>query len=113
MNEPSAHTGRSEKTSGWRPSECRGSSGLLASAPSTVTAAPTRQEKLRERLANPLALLSRIDLRDLGLERRAVDSVFRGCPNVYFDGYSRPLIRVRDFDAYIERCTYRDGERVR
>jgi hypothetical protein len=65
------------------------------------------------RLANPDAFLSRSDLRELGLERRAVDSVFRGCPNVYLDGYSRPLVRVRDFDAYVESCTYRDGERVR
>jgi hypothetical protein len=65
-----------------------------------------------ERLSNPDAFLSRTDLRELGLERRAVDSVFRACPNIYFNGYSRPLLRVRDFDAYIERCTYAD-DRVR
>jgi hypothetical protein len=65
-----------------------------------------------ERLANPDAFLSRTDLRDLGLERRAVDAVFRACPVLVLDGYSRPLIRVRDYLAFLERCTY-DGTRVR
>ena len=65
-----------------------------------------------ERLTNQDAFLSRPDLRELGLERRAVDAVFRSCPVVVFDGYSRPLIRVEDFLAYRERCTYR-GDRVR
>jgi hypothetical protein len=65
-----------------------------------------------ERLANLDAFLSRTDLRDLGLERRAVDAVFRSCPVVVFEGYSRPLIRVEDFLSYRDRCTYR-GDRVR
>jgi hypothetical protein len=63
-------------------------------------------------LSNPDALLSRTDLRELGLERRAVDAVFRALPVVVFPGYSRPLVRVSDYRALIERCTY-DGERVR
>ena len=65
-----------------------------------------------ERLSNPEALLSRTDLRELGLERRAVDAVFRACPVIVLPGYSRPLIRVADYLALLERSTY-DGVRVR
>ena len=65
-----------------------------------------------ERLANPDALLSRTDLRELGLERRAVDAVFRALPVVVLPGYSRPLITVRDYLELLERSTYR-GDRVR
>jgi hypothetical protein len=64
-----------------------------------------------DRLSNPEAVLSRSDLRDLGYERRAVDAVFRSCPVVALPGYSRPLIRVADYTAFLERCTY-DGTRV-
>jgi hypothetical protein len=66
----------------------------------------------RVRLANPEAFLTRTDLRELGLERRAVDAVFRACPVVFLPGYSRPLIRVADFLALLEASTYRD-DRVR
>ena len=65
-----------------------------------------------ERLTRPEAFLSRTDLRELGLERRAVDAVFRACPEVILPGYSRPLIRVSDYLALIEESTYR-GDRVR
>ena len=65
-----------------------------------------------ERLATPGAFLSRSDLRDLGLERRAVDAVFRACPVVALPGYSRPLVRVEDYRALIEASTY-SGDRVR
>jgi hypothetical protein len=65
-----------------------------------------------ERLANPAAFLSRSDLRALGLERRAVDAVFRACPVVSFPGYSRTLIRVADFAHFIDENTY-DADRVR
>ena len=65
-----------------------------------------------ERLGNPDALLSRSDLRELGLERRAVDSVFRALDVVVLPGYSRPLIRVGDYLELGERSTYR-GDRVR
>jgi hypothetical protein len=64
-----------------------------------------------ERLSNPEAVLSRTDLRELGLERRAVDAVFRACPDVVLPGYSRPLIRVSDYLELLERSTY-DGKRV-
>src|SRR5262249_43210195 len=67
---------------------------------------------LRTRLANPDAFLSRTDVRSLGLERRAVDAVFRSCPVVSLPGYSRPLIRVRDYLDLMERSTFH-GDRVR
>ena len=69
-------------------------------------------ERLEERLERPEAFLSRSDLRELGLERRAVDAVFRACPVVALPGYSRPLIRVTDYRALVEASTYR-GDRVR
>ena len=58
------------------------------------------------------ALLSRTDLRELGLERRAVDAVFRELDVVALPGYPRPLVRAEDFRALLERSTYR-GDRVR
>jgi hypothetical protein len=66
-----------------------------------------------ELLANPDALLSRSHLRELGLERRAVDAVFRSVPVVSFPGYSRPLIRVRDYLALIDESTFDGRSRVR
>ena len=57
-------------------------------------------------------MLSGTDLRELGLERRAVDAVFRACPVVALPGYSRPLIRVGDYLELVEASTYR-GDRVR
>jgi hypothetical protein len=66
-----------------------------------------------ELLANPDALLNRGHLRELGLERRAVDAVFRACPVVAFPGYSRPVIRVRDYLALIEESTHDGRTRVR
>jgi hypothetical protein len=64
------------------------------------------------RAANLDAVLSRSDLRELGWERRAIDAIFRGCPVVALPGYSRPVIRVEDYRAFLEANTYR-GERVR
>jgi hypothetical protein len=65
-----------------------------------------------ERLANPDAFLSRSDLRELGLERRAIDAIFRAVPVVALPGYSRPLILVADYLELRERSTYR-GDRIR
>jgi hypothetical protein len=65
-----------------------------------------------DRLGNPDAFLSRGDLAELGLERRAVDAIFRACPVVSLPGYSRPLICVHDYRALLERSTY-SGDRVR
>lgn len=64
------------------------------------------------RLENPEAVLSRSDLAELGYERRAVDAIFRACPVVALPGYSRPLIRVADFRAFLDEHTYHD-DRVR
>ena len=71
-----------------------------------------RARSLEQRLDNPAAFLSRTDLRELGLERRAVDAVFRALPVVALPGYSRPLVRVRDYLELVEQNTYR-GDRVR
>ena len=57
-------------------------------------------------------VLHRTDLRALGLERRAVDAVFRALPIIALPGYSRPLVRVSDYLALIERATFA-GDRVR
>jgi hypothetical protein len=73
-----------------------------------VSARPTAAE----RLTNPDALLSRTDLRELGLERRAVDAVFRALPVVELPGYSRPLIRVEDYRRLLAESTY-GPDRVR
>lgn len=63
-------------------------------------------------LATPGAFLTRSHLRELGLERRAVDAVFRSLPVVVLPGYRRPLIRASDYLALVEDNTYR-GDRVR
>jgi hypothetical protein len=63
-------------------------------------------------LETPGAFLTRTHLRELGLDRRAVDAVFRGVPVVVLPGYSRPLIRVEDYLAFLSEHTYR-GDRVR
>jgi hypothetical protein len=71
-----------------------------------------RREKLLARLENPNGVLSRTDLRELGWERRAVDAIVRACPAVAIPGYSRTVILVRDYLAFLEAHTYR-GDRVR
>lgn len=71
-----------------------------------------RRPPATELLYAPAALLTRTDLRELGLERRAIDAVFRALPVVVLDGYSRPLIRAKDFRELLERSTYRN-DRVR
>ena len=67
-----------------------------------------------ERLRTPEAMLTRGDLRELGLERRAVDAVFREIPVVVLPGYSRPMVRVADYLALLDGSTYCDrcGDRV-
>jgi hypothetical protein len=60
-------------------------------------------------------MLTRSHLRELGLERRAVDAVFRECPIVQLPGYSRPLVRVADYLGLLDGATICDrcGNRVR
>jgi len=65
-----------------------------------------------ELLKTPGALLTRTHLRGLGLERRAVDAVFRALPVVALPGYSRPMVRVEDYVELVECNTYRD-DRIR
>jgi hypothetical protein len=71
-------------------------------------------DRLRERLANPDAVLSRTDLRDLGFGRRAVDAVFREAARregvVLLPGYRRPMIRVAVYDGILAEATYGDGD---
>ena len=66
-----------------------------------------------ELLATPEALITRSHLRELGLERRAVDAVFRACPIVALPGYSRSVIRVADYQALLKRSTFDGRTRVR
>ncbi len=63
-------------------------------------------------LETPGALLTRTHLRELGLERRAVDAVFRALPVVALPGYSRPMIRAEQYLGLVDQHTYRD-DRVR
>lgn len=63
-------------------------------------------------LEMPGALLTRTHLRELGLERRAIDAVFRKLPVVTLPGYSRPMIHVEQYLQLIDEHTYRD-DRVR
>ncbi len=63
-------------------------------------------------LETPGALLTRSDLRRLGLERRAIDAVFRALPVIALPGYSRPLVRAEQYLELVEEHTYRD-DRVR
>ena len=64
---------------------------------------------------NPDAVLSRTDLRELGWERRGIDTIFRECPVIVLPGYRRPMIRARDYLALLEGSSYCDrcGNRVR
>ena len=73
-----------------------------------VSAVPSPGTRLRDHDA----LLSRTDLRALGLERRAVDAVFRAVPVIAIPGYARPLIRVEDYVATMSGWTYRDDRVV-
>ncbi|MGH3111747.1 MAG: hypothetical protein ACRDQT_12615 [Gaiellaceae bacterium] len=80
-------------------------------AGSSVKTAPHRRSAT-ELLQTPGALLTRSHLRELGLERRAVDAVFRALAVVFLPGYSRPMVRVEDFLELVEQFTYGD-DRVR
>jgi hypothetical protein len=87
-------------------------------APSEGEAAPRHgghqhaRRSAAELLRTEGALLTRSHLRELGLERRAVDAVFRALPVVALPGYSRPMIHADEYLALVERHTYRD-DRVR
>src|SRR4029079_13110485 len=76
---------------------------------------PMTRRTATELLETPGALLTRTHLRELGLERRAVDAVFRACPVIVLPGYARPPVRVEAYRALLEGSTYCDrcGDRVR
>jgi hypothetical protein len=82
-----------------------------SSRPEASGPAPHRPSAT-ELLETPGALLTRSHLRELGLERRAIDAVFRTLAVVVLPGYSRPMIRAEEFLELVEQCTYRD-DRVR
>ena len=65
-----------------------------------------------ELLETPRALLTRSDLLELGLQRGAVDAVFRALDVIVLPGYSRPMVRVTDYLAFVAENTYGDN-RVR
>ena len=73
---------------------------------------PMTRPTATELLETPGALLTRTHLRELGLERRVVDAVFRACPVIQLPGYARPLVRVEDFHRLVEESSYGD-DRVR
>lgn len=85
-----------------------GSSSTIAAGSNGAPHRPSTTELLE----TPGALLTRSHLRELGLERRAIDAVFRALAVVFIPGYSRPMIRAEDFLELVEHCTYRD-DRVR
>jgi hypothetical protein len=101
-----ASVGPAEKGHG-----ARGAS-IRASKEATVVATGRHHPVATELLETPGALLTRTHLRELGLERRAVDAVFRALPVVALPGYSRPMIRAQDYLQLAEEYTYRD-DRVR
>jgi len=73
-----------------------------------------RRPTASELLTIPDAFLTRTHLRELGLERRAIDAVFRSCESVVaLAGYSRPLVQVRDYLSLLERSRHDGRTRVR
>jgi hypothetical protein len=93
------------------PAETSNGSGGASADAAAERAAPHRAVATAL-LEMPGALLTRTHLRELGLERRAIDAVFRKLPVVTLPGYSRPMIHVEQYLELIDEHTYRD-DRVR
>jgi hypothetical protein len=87
---------------------CLGYMGVTAQSET----ARGRRRSAHELLGEPDAYLTRSHLRELGWERRAVDSIFRALPIVVVPGYTRPHVKVSDYLELVEQSTYRD-DRVR
>jgi hypothetical protein len=66
-----------------------------------------------ELLETPGALLTRSHLRELGWQRGAIDQIFRNVPTVHVPGYSRAMIAVESYLAFVAEHTYDDRVRVR
>jgi hypothetical protein len=88
------------------------SPGWDTRAEAAVDAQARRHAVAPELLETPGALLTRTHLRELGLERRAIDAVFRKLPVVALPGYSRPMISAEKYLELIDEHTYHD-DRVR
>ena|SRR2546428_717790 len=106
---PESETGRLQRT---RPAGRRRRRPLPSSARARVTNPGEGRPSIAELLETPGAMLTRSHLRALGLERRAIDAVFRALPVVSLPGYSRPMVRAADYIAFVEESIYRD-DRVR
>jgi hypothetical protein len=50
--------------------------------------------------------MTRSHLRDLGLPRGAIDVVFKRLDIIFFDGYSRPMVKVEDYLELLTESTY-------
>jgi hypothetical protein len=72
-----------------------------------VSGRPTAAELVE----TPGALLTSSHLAELGLSRRAIDSVFRHCPIVQLPDFHRPMIRAEDYRALVEASMH-DGQQV-
>jgi hypothetical protein len=85
---------------------------MPAHCDTSSTATVPHRPAAAELLETPGALLTRSHLRQLGLQRRAIDAIFRALPVVALPGYSRPMIRAAEYLALVDENTYRD-DRVR
>jgi hypothetical protein len=68
----------------------------------------SRKPSAVELLEQGTGLLTRTHLRELALQRGAVDAVFRALDVVILPGYSRPMVRVEDYLKLIDDCTFGD-----
>ncbi len=93
-------------------SERRRTPESRGATPAAGGASSPRARTAKELLDTPGALLTRTHLRELGLERRAVDAVFRALPVVALPGYSRPMIHAEEYRQLLAQCTFHD-DRVR
>jgi hypothetical protein len=66
-----------------------------------------------DKLATPDAILTRKDLAELGWPRRGVDAIFRHAGAIVLPDYSRPVVTVADYRAFLESHRYDGRTRVR
>jgi hypothetical protein len=87
---------------------------LTVATPERKATSP-RKPTAAELLAQGSGFFKRGHLRDLGLERGAIDAAFAHCPVIALPDYSIPMIRVEAFIAFMEGNTYCDrcADRVR